>query len=200
MKVYHMSQTLKLGDSLTPDYERCMELSQPFIQALERSEDCFYTMVLNGRYLNAVLEKLRLWEWSDYAKWSTEGAFEFIRRREYPDCYSRLKSNFFYEDPADSRRLFKYDWGNEPEEEQSKVHLYEIELEDAAFQRRDMNIYDEAYNAMLEKQDIQTVFSCARRYFAGEQTESPVWEILSDKSARAAADVTAYLRKEEPLL
>lgn len=76
-----------------------------------------------------------------------------------------FENQFFYEDPADSRRLFEYDWGNESEEEQSKVHLYEIELEDAAFQRRDMNIYDEAYNAMLEKQDV-----------------------------------TAYLRKEEPLL
>ena len=68
MKLYHMSQTLQLGNTLTPDYESNMALVQPFIQALEQSTDCFYGMVLNGKYLYAVLGKFRLWEWSNYAK------------------------------------------------------------------------------------------------------------------------------------
>ena len=41
MKVYHMSDTLQLGMSLQRDYKKNMELTLPFVQALERSEDCF---------------------------------------------------------------------------------------------------------------------------------------------------------------
>ena len=41
MIVYHMSETLKLGDRLEADHQRTEALSRPFIQALERSEDRF---------------------------------------------------------------------------------------------------------------------------------------------------------------
>ena len=43
----------------------------------------------------------------------------------------------------------------ESEEEQQKVHLFEVDVDDAAPQRRDMNIYNEAYNAMSETQDCK---------------------------------------------
>lgn len=194
MILYHMSQTLKLGDIMTPDYQKNMALVEPFVQALKQSEDCFYSMVLNGKYLHAVLSKFKLREWSDYVKWATEGAFEFVRRTEFPDSYSRMKSNYFYDNLVDCKRLFAYDWGCEREEEQQKVHLFEIDVDDAAPQRRDMNIYDEAYNAMSETQNVQKVLACARRYFAGEQTEEPAWEIISDKPAKVVKDISEYLR------
>lgn len=194
MKLYHMSQTLQLGNTLTPDYEKNMALVQPFIQALEQSPDCFYGMILNGKYLYAVLRKFKLWEWSNYAKWATEGAFEFIRKTEFPDSYGRMSSNYFYEDLSDCKKLYDYDWGCESEEEQKKVHLFEVEVDDEEPQRRDMNIYDEAYNAMSESQDVQFVLDCARRYFKGEQTDEPVWEILSEKKATAVADISSVLR------
>ena len=194
MILYHMSQTLKCGDELTPDHQKNMTLVQPFVQALEQSLDCFYGMVLNGKYLYAVLGKFRLWEWSDYAKWATEGAFEYIRKTEFPDSYSRMKSNYFYDDLPNCKKLFEYDWGSESEEEQQKVRLFEVEVHDATPQERDMNIYDEAYNAMSEKQNVQLVLACARRYFSGEQTAEPVWEILSDKPAVVCRDITACLR------
>ena len=193
MKLFHMSQTLQLGDSLKPDYDKTTDLCQPFVQALERSEDCFYGMVLNGKYMCAVLRKFRLREWSNYAKWATEGAFEYIRQKEFPSSYSRLKSNYFYDDLPSCKKLYEYDWGGDSEEAQEKVHLFEVDVEDIAPQRRDMNIYDEAYNAMSDKQDVSLVLSCARRYFAGEHTADPVWEILSDKPAIAVKDISTYL-------
>lgn len=171
-----------------------MKLVQPFIQALEQSEDCFYGMVLNGKYLYAVLSKFKLWEWSDYAKWATEGAFEFIRKTEFPDSYSRMTSNYFYDDLPNCKKLYEYDWGCESEEEQPKVHLFEVDVDDTVPQRHDMNIYNEAYNAMSETQDIKLVLSCARRYFAGEHTAEPVWEIMSDKTAKAVKDISEYIR------
>lgn len=194
MTLYHMSQTLKFGDELTPDYQKNFSLVQPFVQALEQGVDCFYGMVLNGKYLYAVLGKFNLWEWSDYAKWATEGAFEFVRKKEFPGSCSRMKSNYFYDNLPYCKKLYEYDWGSECEEEQQKVHLFEIDVADAAPQQRDMNIYDEAYNAMSETQNVQLVLDCARRYFAGEQTAEPVWEILSDKPARAVRDISEYLR------
>ena len=197
MKLYHMSQTLELGDELTPDYQKSFSLVEPFVQALEQSTDCFLGMVLNGKYLYAVLGKFKLWEWSDYAKWATEGAFEFIRKTEFPESYSRMRSNYFYDNLPNCKKLYEYDWSCESEEEQQKVHLFEIDVEDSAPQQRDMNIYDEAYNAMSEKQNVQLVLACARRYFAGEQTTNPVWEIMSDKPARAVKDISDYLRKGE---
>lgn len=189
-----MSQTLQLGDTLTPDYQKNMALVQPFIQALEQSTDCFYGMVLNGKYMYAVLGKFRLWEWSDYAKWATEGAFEFVRKTEFPDSYGRMSCNYFYDNLPDCKKLYDYDWGCESKEEQEKVHLFEVDVDDDSPQKRDMNIYDEAYEAMSTSQDVQVVLDCARKYFSGTMTTEPTWEILSDKAAKAVTDISSYLR------
>ncbi|MCM1056502.1 MAG: hypothetical protein NC517_02705 [Firmicutes bacterium] len=194
MKAYHMSETLKAGDILEVEHQKLIKLAEPFLQALERSEDCFYGMVLNGKYLEAVLERSGIREWSDYAKWATEGAFEYIRRTEFPNAISRLKCNFFYNELENVRLLYEYDWGAEPEEIQKRIHLFEVMLDDDAACRYDMSLYDRAYDAMEDTQDVQTVLTCARKYFAGEHTERPVWEILSDKNILITEDITALLR------
>ena len=80
---------------MTPDYRRSRPLVAPFLEALERGEDCFYGMVLNGAYLYAVLGKSGLREWADYAKWAAEAVFEHVRKTEFPAAYSRLTSHFF---------------------------------------------------------------------------------------------------------
>ena len=60
-----------------------------------------------------------------------------------------------------------------------------------------MLIYDEAYDAMFEKQNVESVLSCARRYFSGQQSTAPVWEIMSDKPAKAVKDISSFLRSME---
>lgn len=194
MKLYHMSNSLKLGDELNPDYNNCANIVQPFVQALEQSTDCFYAMVLNGKYLREVLGKFNLREWSDYVKWSVEGAFEYIRKTEFSHRCSRLKCNYFYKDIADCKRLYEYDWGDEPEEDRSAVHLYEVEVADENPQILDMRIFDEAYAAMEKFEDVNFVLKCARKYFAGMQTAEPIWEIMSEAKATAVADITDFLK------
>lgn len=194
MTVYHMSQTLKLGDALLPDHQRCAALAKPFTQALERGMDCFYSMALTGKYLYAVLSRSGLREWSDYAKWSVEGAFEFVRRTEFPALPSRLGCSYFYDSLPSCKALFDYDWGEASPEEREAVHLFEVELEDENPVRLDMGLYDQAYDAMSRRQDGDAVLDLARRYFAGEGGGRPVWEILSARPARAVRDVTEYLR------
>ena len=193
MILYHMSQSLQLGDSLSLDHEQTSLLCQPFVQALEKGEDFFYGMILNGKYLYAVLGKSGLWEWANYAKWATEGAFEHVRLREYPYCISRLKCSFFYDNLQDCKMLFAYDWGTSSPEEQARVHLFEFETDDSDLQRFDMRIFDEAYEAMSDRQDVAAVLDCAKRYFAGKQTQKPIWEILSAKPLIAVKDVTGEL-------
>lgn len=195
MILYHMSETLKLDDEMKPDYQGNRRLVEPFVQGLEQSRDCFCGMVLNAKYLYAVLCKERLREWSDYAKWATEGAFEFIRKTEFPDSYGRMTSNYFYDSLLMSKRLFEEGWGCESEEVRHSVHLFEVDVADAVPQCRDMNLFTEAYDVMAETQNIEQVLSCARRYFAGEQTAEPVWEIISDKPAKAVKDISEYLWK-----
>ena len=83
--------------------------------------------------------------------------------------------------------------GEEEAEEQEKVRLFAVEAEDPAPQRRDMCVYDEAYEA-IERLDVDAALAAAERYFRGEATAEPVWEILSDKPARAVRDLTHLLR------
>ena len=195
MIVYHMSETLRLGDRLEPDHQRTEALCRPFIQALERSEDCFAAMVLNGKYLFAVLDKSGLREWADYAKWATEAAFEFVRAREFPERVSRLHC-YYYDSLENAKKLFNYDWGWASDEERAHVHLYEIRLEDAQPDRRDMCLYDSAYDAMAQRQDVDFVLTNARRYYAGERSAEPVWELLSAAPAQAVRDISRELRAE----
>ena len=51
MNLYHISDTLRLGETMSQDYKQNLELALPFTEALERSEDCFYAMLLSAKYL-----------------------------------------------------------------------------------------------------------------------------------------------------
>lgn len=194
MSYYHMSETIKLGTELISDYKNQAELSNPFTEALMHSKDCFLGMVLNGEYLRAVLGKFGLKDmWSHYLKWSTEGAFEYIRRTEFPESYSRMTSNYFYDNLEDIKRLYEVDWGGADIEERQKIRLFEMELDDSCPQKRDMLLFDDAFDAMAENKDVDRVLEYARRYFSGQCTQTPVWEIMSDKPARAIQDITYYI-------
>ena len=197
MNLYHISDTLRLGETMSQDYKQNLELALPFTEALERSEDCFYAMLLSAKYLKRVLGKFGLQDMqTNYIKWATEGIFEFIRKTEFPESYSRLLSNYFYDRMEDIRRLYEVDWDMAEKEERFNFHVFQIHLEDDTPQKRDMLLFDEAFDAMWNREDLQTAITCARRYFSGGQSETPVWEILSEKPAKAVADLTGYLRDE----
>ena len=197
MIVYHYSQTLKEGDHLEPGHLDFTDLCNPFIQALARSSDCFFGMLLNGKYMFAVLDRSNLRYWADYAKWATEGLFEYIRKNEYSQCVSRLHCSYFCADLDDCIRMFEEDWGEEEEEERSKVRLFEVEVPQSSLEMRDISIFDAAYDAIKEKQDIGAAIEFARKYFAGEHSEDPNWELLSAADATVLKDISHFLRERE---
>ena len=193
MRLYHISQSLKLGETLYPGHQNFSDLTEPFIQGLERGQDCFAAMLLNGKYLFAVMNRSRLREWADYAKWATEGLFEYLRRRDFPEAVSRLRCVYYYDTLENCRGFYARDWGEESPEEREKVRLFAVVVEDPAPQRRDMALFDAAYDA-VEALDVEAALAYAARYFRGEESEEPIWEILSDRPGRAVEDLTAALR------
>lgn len=150
MIVYHMSDTLPLHAEMTADYKKTMGLITPFLQALDRSQDCFFGMLLAAKHQKAVLAKFGLQDmWTNYTKWATEAIFEFVRRKEFPHFCDRINGHYFF-DSLDSART-----------------LYQVELDDDAPARLDMRLFDEAFDAMWDREDLETALSCARRYFPG---------------------------------
>lgn len=198
MKLYHISDTLRLGQTMSRDYKQNLELAVPFVQALERSEDCFYGMLLSAKYLKSVLGKFSLRDMqTNYTKWAVEGAFEFIRKTEFPESYSRLLSHYFYDRLSHIRRLYEEDWNMAEKEERFNFHVFVVEVDDDAPQKRDMLLFDQAFDALWEREDLPAVLDCARRYFAGKPSEAPVWELLSDKPAKAVQELTDWLHQEK---
>lgn len=196
MVLFHISDTLQLEAALSQDYKQNMPLVEPFVQALNKSEDCFYAMLLNAKLLKTVLRKFGLMDMqTNYVKWATEGIFEYIRMKEFPQSYSRILSNYFCDNHADIRQLYEVDWNMKEKPERFQFHVYEVEVDDDAPQKRDMRLFDEAFDAMWDNEDVSAAIHYARRYFSGNQSDTPVWEILSDKPARAVKDITYILNR-----
>lgn len=195
MILYHMNDTLQLGNEMVTDYKHKTALAQPFLQALEHGEECFWSIYLSAKYLRAVLGKFHLRSMdSDYVKWAVESAFEYVRQKEFPQSCSRLKANYFYDDLNNVKTLYEVDLGRAPAEERAAIRLYEVELDDQHPQRNDMRLFDEAYDAMWEHESLKMVLNCARRYFSAEQSAEPLWELLSEHKAVASVDRTRILR------
>ena len=190
-RLYHMSQTLQLGDSLQPDFLQKKERYQPYIQALRNG----------GNSINDLIEYQRKdpsVDWNELVKCLVEGVFEYIRETEFPMIPSRLNSSYYFEGLEHFETLYQAGWAQEPPEKQALVHLFEIEIEEEQLHRFDMCVFDEAYDVMLERQDLQFVIDSARKYFSGEHTAEPIWEVMSDKPAKAVKDITDCLHNGQP--
>lgn len=196
MTLYHTSDSLKLGDTLNADHLHRAEVVEPFLQALLRSEDCFYAMLMSVVYMTNVFYRNNIRDRVDHPKYATEAIFEYVRRTQFPDCSSRVRSNYFYDDLPLCRAFYHMTWDHASEELRSCVRMYEIDVDQSTVDKRDMCIYDIAYKNMCEEADIALITECARRYFAGEATDEPVWEYLSEAPAIAARDVTHLLLEE----
>ena len=187
-RLYHMSQTLQLGDSLQPDFLQKKERYQPYIQALRNG----------GNSINDLIEYQRKdasVDWNELVKCIVEGVFEYIRETEFPMIPSRLNCSYYFEGLEHFETLYQAGWAQEPLEKQALVHLFEIEIEEEQLHRFDMCVFDEAYDVMLERQDLQFVIDSAKKYFSGGHTAEPMWEVMSDKPATAVKDITERLHK-----
>ena len=128
-------------------------------------------------------------------KWACEGLFEYIRRTEFPDQCSRLKSNYYYDTLENCKKLYFEDWGNASEEERQKIRLFEVEV-DGKMCKYDMILFDKAFDLLadLESPDgIAEIYDIARAYFRGTFSQDSIIEILSDGKATAIKDISTLL-------
>ena len=150
MILYHMSESLEEGKELIPDYMKNASLVEPFVKALNTSVEMFQILMLNAEYFGSVLAKYELSGMPTHEiKWGTEGIFEYIRRKEFPDQIGRVKCNYFYPDLKRCSELYYEDWGEASEEERAKIRLYEVEAagRTAVY---DMRLFDEAFDILYE--------------------------------------------------
>ena len=198
MEVYHMSDTLSLGEKLSPDYKESLLLAAPFADALARGRDCFYSVLYSAKYLWASLSKFGMTDMqTDFVKWAVEGVFEFVRRTEFPASCGRFGGNYYFESKEDCAVLYEIDWGRASEAERAAIRLFAVELAEDAPERHDMRLFDEAYDSFEEQEDLDAAIKFARRYFSGGQTDEPMWEILSGAEAAAVRDLTDWLHRAE---
>ena len=187
IKLYHMSETLKLDDELLPDYFNKSAYCEPYISAMEKGVASLELL------LEQKIEEQRE-DWNDIVKWCVEGVFEYIRKTEFPHIPSRTKSNYYFDNLDDFAVLYQAGWAQEPEEERSKLRLYEIEIPAENIFKFDMSVLDEAYDKMHDDKDLESLIIYARKYFSGQKTEKPVLEIMSDSRAKAVKDISDYLK------
>ncbi|MCU0990974.1 MAG: hypothetical protein MUE63_15760 [Xanthomonadales bacterium] len=157
--------------------------------ALDKGDPIFEMLLIEARYVRAVMRKHRMREWSNYSKWATEAVFEHVRRKDHPGCYSRMGSCFYYDNEDECRKLYQQDYV-EPGDADETVGMYEIEVEDPAPQRYDMGVYDEALAAIEDRHDVAAARECARRYFGRTGPRKGMEELLSDKRATVVRRIT----------
>ena len=196
MKLYHMSDSLSVGVELISDYKRNAGLVEPFVKALQFNQDVFYAMLLNAFYFGEVLAKYKMTGMpTNETKWACEGLFEYIRRTEFPDKCSRIKSNYYYDSLENCKKLYFEDWGNASEEERRKIRLFEVEVE-GDLCKYDMTLFDKAYDLLadLESPDeVAEIYDIARAYFRGTLSQDYIIEILSEGKAIVINDISTLL-------
>ena len=192
MLLYHMSDTLSVGDSLVPDYKKNKSLAEPFVKALGLGTEAFQNLLLSAEYFGTVLAKYGMAGMPTHeTKWAVEGIFEFVRRREFPDRPGRLDCNYFYDSLSLCQKLYAEDWGAAPREEREKIRLFEVEAAEGVA-RYDMTLFDQAFDRLSDGQtagDIESCMELARQYYGGGQSETPIPEILWGGPATAVREL-----------
>ena len=65
------------------DFNKLRRFAEPFVFALEKGEDCFWSTFFSAMYYSRELCALGLRKRENYVKDSVEGVFEYVRRHEF---------------------------------------------------------------------------------------------------------------------
>lgn len=177
MVLYHYSVTYKGDPQLTNDYNKRRLTAEPMISALRKGVDWFEVLLLGEQYhARLMAEKGKFY---NYVKDAAEALFEFIREREFPDSsVSRLGCVYYFPDLSSAVKAAYEDWIDCGDLTKDEVKILEVQVSDGGIYEYDQEFYNRAYELMKEHR-IAEAAECARKYFSGEKTDSPIPEILS---------------------
>ncbi len=182
MKLYHYSVDSYNGaKQLTNDYKNHYSFAEPYILALRESREVFNAVFLATMYMSREVKALNLRKYENYQKDAVEGIFEYVRETEFPNETSRLRCVYYCESEKEAVDYAMEDCIASGLFTKEQVILLEVEVEESRVRRYDQSYYNFAWEA-IERNDIESVFMYARKYFSGQQTDTPLIEVVADGS------------------
>ncbi len=180
MKLYHYSvDSYKGAEHLTNDYKNNYRFAEPYILALRESADVFRAVFLATMYMSREVTALNLRKYENYQKDAVEGIFEYVRETEFPKDASRLRCVYYCESEKEALAYAEEDCFAAGLFTKEQVVLLEVEVDEDSVRRYDQAFFNRALQA-IEKNEIDSVFACARQYFSCQRSEHPLIEVVAD--------------------
>ena len=189
MKLYHYSvDSYKGAMHLTNDYKNNYQFAEPYILALRESEEVFKAVFFATMYMSREVKALGLRKYENYEKDAVEGIFEFVRETDFPDDTSRLRCVYYCESEKEALAYAQDDCLASGLFTKDQVALLEVEVEESSIRRYDQSFFNLALEA-IKKQDIDSVFAYAKKYFSCQRSEKPLIEVVADGSNRVLRNI-----------
>lgn len=191
MILYHYSvDSYQSGGTLTNDFKNQFRFAEPFLLALEKGEDCFWSTFFSAMSYSRELCALGLRKHENYIKDAVEGIFEYVRRQEFEGrSVSRIGCVYYCESREEAVSYLKEDCIDNGDFTVEQVKLLEVKVEDARVYRYDQAFFNEAETVMETTRDLGKIVSLARGYYSLKRSDTPLIEILSDGANRVIQEL-----------
>ncbi len=191
MILYHYSVDSYQGSGkLINDFKNNFRFAEPFLLAMEKGEDCFWSVYFSAMAYARELCALGLRKHENHVKDAVEGIFEWTRRRRFPDhSASRIGCVYYCESKEEALSYLRDDCMDDNEFSYEQIKLLAVEVEDSRIFRYDQVFYNKALERLEQKQDLDAVIALAESYFSMQRSDAPLIEILSDGKNRVVREL-----------
>ena len=184
MRLYHYSvDSFTGGSSLTNDFKNQYGYAEPFLLALRQSREIFTAAYFAAMYMSRELVALKLRKYENYRKDAAEAIFEHVRETEFPDLPGRLHCVYYCRSKEEAAAYAEDDCLADGLFSKEQVRLFAVETDGSRIREYDQSFYNHALEA-LQRNDFDSVYADARRYYSQERSESPLIEIIADGENR----------------
>lgn len=191
MILYHYSvDSYQSGETLLSDFKKMYRFAEPFLLALEKGEECFWSTYFSAMSYSRELCALGLRKRENYLKDAIEGIFEYVRKQEFCDnSVSRIGCVYYCEKKEEAISYLKDDCIDSGEFTVQQVKLLEVEVENESVYRYDQSFFNQAEIIMETEKSLEKVFELARKYYSLDRTDTPMIEVLSAGKNRILREV-----------
>jgi len=181
MILYHYSvDSYQSGELLYNDYKKLYRFAEPFLLALQKSEECFWSTYFSAMSYSRELCALGLRKRENYLKDAVEGIFEYVRQSEFNNAsVSRIGCVYYCETKEEAIAYLQDDCIKSGEFTEAQVKLLEVDVDDDSVYRYDQAFYNQAEYIMETERDLEKAKDLARKYFSQGRTAEPLVELLS---------------------
>ncbi len=156
--------------------------------ALKKNKEVFYATYYSALYLERQIRDMGLRSYKTCPKDATEAIFEYTRQILFPDAVSRISCVFYCETLEEAVQCAMEDWINCGDKTKEEVKILMVDVDDSRIARYDQVLYNEAYEA-VEHCNFEKAMKLAENYFAGKQSENPIFELVSDGTNKVVKEI-----------